>query len=314
MAGLARRLGVPHRALRWTGAKPKSGVQEKARAARYRLLAEAAIKTGASHVVTAHTLDDQAETVLMRLLRGSGPAGLSGMARSSPLPAHQPAPSPLAGEGWGGGYSERGLSSNSPPSRRALRVDLPRKGGGDKEQAARAEIALLRPLLEIPKARLLATLRTAEIPFINDPSNRDPHFTRVRLRALMPALAEEGLGAKRLGLLARRLRRAEGALDAVVDQAVAQARGDWAPGGKIEIETAHFAALPEEVALRVLGRAVTIVGTEGPVELAKLESLQAGLMAKSPVGRRFRRTLAGAMVTLTPERLTIQTAPARRMP
>ncbi len=81
VARLARSLGVPHRILRWTGAKPTSGLQEKARLARYRLLSEAAAKIGASHILTAHTLDDQAETVLMRLLRGSGPTGLSGMAR-----------------------------------------------------------------------------------------------------------------------------------------------------------------------------------------------------------------------------------------
>ena len=53
VARLARSLGVPHRILRWTGAKPKSGLQEKARMARYRLLSEAAVKTGASHILTA---------------------------------------------------------------------------------------------------------------------------------------------------------------------------------------------------------------------------------------------------------------------
>ena len=80
---LARRLGVPHRTLHWRGEKPKTGLQEAARIARYRLLAEAAARAGYEHILTAHTLDDQAETVLFRLARGSGLTGLAGMAPAS---------------------------------------------------------------------------------------------------------------------------------------------------------------------------------------------------------------------------------------
>lgn len=262
VARLTRKLGVPHRILPWAGATPRSGLQEKARLARYRLLAEAAAKAGASHILTAHTLDDQAETVLMRLLRGSGPTGLSGMARETRL----------------------------------------------------GELTLTRPLLEIPKARLLATLRKAKIPFIEDPSNRDPRFARVRMRRLMPTLVEEGLDATRLAVLARRLRRAEAALEATVEEAAKLAEGNWTSGSRIEMAARHFAALPAEVALRLLGRAVTIAGNEGPVELAKLEALHAAMTAKKPKDGRFRRTLAGAMVTLTSEGLTVERAPLRRMP
>jgi tRNA(Ile)-lysidine synthase len=172
-------------------------------------------------------------------------------------------------------------------------------------------LTLTRPFLDIPKARLLATLRKAKIPFADDPSNRDPRFTRVRMRKLLPALAEEGLGAKRLALLARRLRRAEAALEAAVDRAAELARG-WETG-RIEMEARHFAALPAELALRLIGRAVTFAGNEGPVELAKLEALHAAMTAKKPAAGRFRRTLAGAMVTLAPEGLAVEQAPARRI-
>ena len=73
------RLGVGHRVLQWKGVKPTSRLQERAREARYRLLVDHAKAIGADAVVTAHHADDQAETVLFRLLRGSGLAGLRGM-------------------------------------------------------------------------------------------------------------------------------------------------------------------------------------------------------------------------------------------
>jgi tRNA(Ile)-lysidine synthase len=79
VARSAARLGIPHRILLWTGPKPHAGLQEAARRKRYELLISEALRSGSSHLVTAHTQDDQAETILMRLARGSGVAGLVGM-------------------------------------------------------------------------------------------------------------------------------------------------------------------------------------------------------------------------------------------
>ena len=75
----ARECGVAHTVLSWEGRKPSARIQERARSARYALLDARAREIGATHLITAHTLDDQAETVLMRMARGSGIAGLAGM-------------------------------------------------------------------------------------------------------------------------------------------------------------------------------------------------------------------------------------------
>ncbi len=78
---------------------------------------------------------------------------------------------------------------------------------------------LARPLLEISKAQLVATLEKAGIGFADDPTNRDVTFTRPRLRALMPVLAREGGDARNLARLASRLARANAAVDVLVDGA-----------------------------------------------------------------------------------------------
>jgi len=259
---LARRLGVPHRTVRWRGDKPKTGLQEAARLARYRLLAETAARARYAHVLTAHTLDDQAETVLFRLARGSGLTGLAGMATASLLPI-------------------------------------------DTE----TQVFIVRPLLHIAKARLVATLRAAEIAYSEDPSNLDPKFTRARLRVLMPALAREGLDARGLSRLAARMRRADTAIEFAVRAArAALVPAAWPRRGPIEFDAAKFRGLPAEVGLRLLGRAIAHSGNEGPVELGKLEAMYNAVRRES----RLRRTLAGAVITVAGARLSVERAPARR--
>jgi tRNA(Ile)-lysidine synthase len=87
VAALCKELGVPHAILTvdWDE-KPKTAVQERARTERYRLLNEWAKQRGLGAIATAHHLEDQAETFLMRLARGAGVRGLAGMRKVAPLP------------------------------------------------------------------------------------------------------------------------------------------------------------------------------------------------------------------------------------
>jgi tRNA(Ile)-lysidine synthase len=88
VAEQAHTLGLEHAILTWTGSKPATGIQDAARAARYRLLAELARNLSTMvpvAIVTAHTEDDQAETLLMRLARGSGLDGLTAMSEQRVL-------------------------------------------------------------------------------------------------------------------------------------------------------------------------------------------------------------------------------------
>jgi len=261
---LARTLDMPHRTLRWSGVKPKSGLPAAAREARYRLLVQAARTCGATHIFTAHTRDDQAETLLMRMLRGSGIAGLAAMAR----------------------------------------------------ETEREGVRLARPLLDVPKSRLVATLGKARIAFADDPSNGDIAFTRPRLRALMPVLAEEGGDSRSLARLASRLARANAAIEVLVDGAERYlALRDRHDAARFGLDAAAFAGLPEEVRLRLLKRSIDRAGHEGSAELGKLEALLAALdqaMAEGKGRARLKQTLAGAVISLAGERICIGSAPPRR--
>ena len=151
-------------------------LEEAARRLRYAFLGAVARRVGADRVAVAHHLQDQAETVLLNLVRGAGLAGLRGMTPLAPLP---PAP-----DVWTGGW----LSGVEPG-------------------AEGAPVMVARPFLWFPRSDILAYVAEQRLPWRDDPSNRDPRFARNRVRhAVLPLLATLNPAiVESLGRLARRL-------------------------------------------------------------------------------------------------------------
>ena len=192
------------------------------REARYRWLAEAAGAAGAAACVTGHTLDDQAETVLLRLTRGAGLAGAAGMAADAPWPVE---------DAKGGEAS--------------LRLLRPLLGVGRDGVGAYLDAL---------------GLAEAGLPPRRDPSNDDLAYSRnrVRRRVLPELRALNPEAASALARFADRARRDDEALEAwAAREADALLRVE---AGAASIPRRALAALPEAVALRLVRRAASAAG------------------------------------------------------
>ncbi|HEY5209016.1 MAG TPA: tRNA lysidine(34) synthetase TilS [Stellaceae bacterium] len=226
-------LGVDHAILRWAGPRPAGDIQAAARAARYRLLEEWCAATATFHLLLAHHREDQAETFLLRLARGSG---LDGLAAMSPI-------------------------------------------------VERPGCRLLRPLLALPRARLRASLAVRGQAWVQDPSNDNAAYARIRLRQAAPLLAREGLSAIRLAATARRLARARQVIEWRLARLLARcAIPD--PAGFVRLDPGPLLAASDEVGLRALAAVLTAVGgSDYPPRLERLERLHAALRAGAPRAR-----------------------------
>jgi tRNA(Ile)-lysidine synthase len=157
------------------------------------------------------------------------------------------------------------------------------RGSGLDGLAAMAPVSetsglrLLRPLLTLPKAQLLATLEARGLEWVEDPSNDDRAYARVRLRRLLPELAGEGMTPARLGSASQHLGRARAALEGDVAAVLARAaRPD--PAGFLHLDPAAFCGVSPEVSLRALARCLMAVGGgDYTPRLERLERLHACL-------------------------------------
>ena len=251
--------GIAHRTLRWSGARRAGGSQEAARSARLALLVCWCRQARILHLLLGHQREDQAETALQRLVRGSGIDGLAAMA-----------PVRLAMEPGGGG------------------------------------VRLLRPLLPVPRAALLATLADCDQSWIDDPSNRGQRYTRPRLAVALARLGPEGLSAERLARAAGRAADDRAALDRLCTDLLAGCAHP-SPAGFVTLELASLRRVPPALALRALGSTVTTVsGAPHPPRMERLERLAERLLGDGGAAA----TLGGCRVVPRKGRVVICREPA----
>jgi len=202
VAAICKDLRVSHDILHWDG-HYKGNMQDAARRVRQRLIGDWAKERRLVAVATGHTRDDQAETFLLRLKRGSGVDGLSGMAP------------------W-----------------------IEKDG-----------ILWVRPLLRQRRDALRATLASRGVSWVDDPSNEDVQYDRIKVRNILKLMVETGISVDVIADTAERMRTARSALEQTtfdVAQIVAEPRHI----GSIRVNVTALERQSKEVQLRLLAHAL----------------------------------------------------------
>ncbi len=235
---------LEHHILTWEGTKPDKNLQAAARLARYRALEDWCAASNIRSLLLAHHQDDQAETFLLRLARGSGVDGLAAM--------------------------------------RKVTGPLTRKDGPN----------LVRPLLDVPKARLAATLKLIGQDWIEDPSNENRDFDRIKIRDFLKDPPLEGFNPARLAATAKRLQRVRSTLESLTAEILTSAVTIHSEGyGAVSPEV--LSRYGDEIGLRVLARLVVHIGGNAyPPRLKGLERIYDEIAG----GGAFGAALAGCLI------------------
>jgi tRNA(Ile)-lysidine synthase len=245
VAALCARLGVPHKTLLTGNLRAAGGnLSAAARDARFALLGGWARAQGLSVVLLGHTMDDQAETVLMRLARGSGAEGLS-----------------------------------------AMQAVIERSG-----------VVWLRPLLGVRRAALREVLRAARvdggIAWVEDPTNDDTEYDRVKARQALTALAPLGIDAEGLARTAWHLQRQRRVLERAMEDLARRAR-IWGALGEVRLDLAAMAGDEPDTALRLLADSlVRVSGADYRPRFRALSAVLDGLLSGQGTGT----TLSGCLI------------------
>ncbi len=217
--------GIKHEILTWVGEKPKTAIEEKARQARYDLLFNYCKEKGILHLCVGHTKDEQVETFLMRLRRGSGVDGLASI----------------------------------------------------KSEVLTKDLRILRPLLDFTRQDLRDYLNNINEIWIEDPSNQNEDYERVRFRKAIPILSNLGLDVECLNNAVNHMKRAKEALDFLMIDAMVNCVS-LKREGFVLFDKEKLQKYPEETVLRVLSRILMVVSNnEEPVRINKLINLKENL-------------------------------------
>lgn len=237
-----RERGISHQTLRVSQARPVAGLQKAARNWRLAAFDTWCRDNEAGPILLAHTAEDQAETLWLRILADSGPDGLA-----------------------------------------AMRAETRVRG-----------LPIVRPLLTVSKQRLIATCRSHGQNWIEDPSNRNPQFARVRLRDLAPRLNQHGLGASE----AQRIIHGMSVTRTMLDRHCAdfmREHGQILPIGVAWFEAGPFASRPVEFAELLLSRLTWALGGGAlPPRRARVSRLFEALRSGAA---SITRTLGGCVIS-----------------
>jgi len=170
-------------------------------------------------------------------------------------------------------------------------------------------VKVFRPLLSVDPEALMAMVEAEGMTPADDPSNRDPHYERVRWRSLLPRLEALGLDNAVLARFAERAGEAEEALAATARQRfidLVQLDGF----GAAEIDAEAFAGMPKAIAVRVLARVLAVVGgQQNPRALGIVERLREALVS-GDVSKA--RTILGCVVRNAAGKVTVAREPGRQ--
>ncbi|MFN3278635.1 MAG: tRNA lysidine(34) synthetase TilS [Paracoccus hibiscisoli] len=253
VARAARALGLPHAILLWRRDTQAGNLMAQARDARLRLLSGWARRNDLPAVALGHTADDLAETLLMRLARGSGVDGLSAMAD------------------WRDAFDMRWL----------------------------------RPMLGAGRAELRDWLRARDVGWIDDPTNDNADYDRVRARQAIAALGLDVSG------LARSAAHIAEARDALAEYAALVSKETEFDRGSLILPRGPLRDAPPEIRRRILVAACRwVTGADYPPRRATLIHALEAVLAQGRV------TLDGAMISPTGSglRVTREAAAALRAP
>jgi tRNA(Ile)-lysidine synthase len=249
VAAHCARLKLEHNTLQWEGSKPSTGIQAKARAARYDLMTEWCRKNSVGVLLTAHTAEDQAETVLMRARRTGSAASLAGI-----WPERQ----------WGG-------------------------------------IRVLRPVLSVRRPDLRRYLLAQGVRWIEDPSNENERFERVRARRQLAGRDVPDL-VKKAELAQEKVRAQSETIDAFVAANVTI--GQW---GDLRVTSEAVLRLESEELVCLCRRLVKALRGQAIAERAEFLRLAEWLADAG----RGRRTLNGLIFQKLRSEIAVGREPGR---